>query len=104
MPYRKANAIGKDLQEPKTREALRAKTPQSANLVASVLAAGILLAPGWATTASAQEYQQMTAGSEVYRTYCASCHGASARGDRWAAMNSWTADQSVDEEYLGAEP
>lgn len=57
------------------------KTPKHASLVASVLAAGILLAPGWATFASAQEYQQSTPGSEVYRTYCASCHGASARGD-----------------------
>ena len=46
------------VREPKTREALRAKTPHYANLVISVLAAGILLAPGWATTASAQEYHK----------------------------------------------
>ena len=69
------------VREPKAREAIPVKTPKYAGLVASVLAAGILLAPGWATIASAQEHQQSTPGSEVYRTYCASCHGASARGD-----------------------
>ena len=69
------------VREPNAREAIPVNTPKYAGLVASVLAAGILLAPGWATIASAQEYQQLAPGSEVYRTYCASCHGASARGD-----------------------
>jgi len=69
------------VREPKAREAVPIKAPKYASFVASVLAAGVLLAPGWATTASAQEYQQTTAGSEVYTTYCASCHGVSARGD-----------------------
>jgi mono/diheme cytochrome c family protein len=44
----------------------------------------VILAPGLATTAAAQEYKQTNTGAEVYRTYCASCHGTAARG-RWSA-------------------
>jgi len=51
-------------------------------VVASILVAGMMLAPGLTTAASAQEsYRQTTAGASVYQTYCASCHGTSARGD-----------------------
>jgi nucleotide-binding universal stress UspA family protein len=50
-------------------------------VVASILVAGVMLAPGLVTTATAQEYKQVTTGSEVFRTYCAVCHGTSARGD-----------------------
>lgn len=50
-------------------------------VAASMLAAGVTLAPGLATMASAQTYQQSTPGAEVFRTYCATCHGTSARGD-----------------------
>ena len=52
-----------------------------AGMVAAILVAGVMLAPGLVTPASAQEYKQSTPGGEVYRTYCASCHGTSARGD-----------------------
>ena len=50
-------------------------------MVASILVAAVMLAPGWVTAASAQEYKQATTGGEIFRTYCASCHGTSARGD-----------------------
>ena len=52
-----------------------------AGLVASLVFAGIVLAPAWVTPALAQEYTQNTPGAEVYRTYCAVCHGPAARGD-----------------------
>ena len=42
-------------------------------VAASMMAAGV--------TVSAQTYQQSTPGAEVFRTYCATCHGTSARGD-----------------------
>ena len=53
----------------------------SVGIVASLLVAGVMLAPGLVPSATAQQYQQTPTGAEVYRTYCASCHGASARGD-----------------------
>jgi mono/diheme cytochrome c family protein len=52
-----------------------------AGIVASMLVASVMLAPGLVTTATAQDYAQTTTGREVFRTYCASCHGISARGD-----------------------
>jgi nucleotide-binding universal stress UspA family protein/mono/diheme cytochrome c family protein len=50
---------------------------------ATVLAAGLLLAPGVATaqTTGSATTKQTIAGGELYRTYCASCHGTAARGD-----------------------
>ena len=50
-------------------------------VVTFVLAAGVMLAPGLVTTAAAQQSKQWTPGGEVFRTYCAVCHGESARGD-----------------------
>jgi mono/diheme cytochrome c family protein len=41
----------------------------------------MMLVPGLVTTATAQEYHQANTGAEIYRTYCASCHGTAARGD-----------------------
>jgi nucleotide-binding universal stress UspA family protein/mono/diheme cytochrome c family protein len=57
------------------------KSRAAAGLVASLLVAGLMLAPGLVTAASAQEYKQTTTGAEMFRTYCASCHGSGARGD-----------------------
>lgn len=69
------------IREPKPlKERVVAKS-KFAGIVASILVAGVMFAPGLVTTATAQEYQQTTTGAEVYRTYCASCHGTSARGD-----------------------
>jgi nucleotide-binding universal stress UspA family protein/mono/diheme cytochrome c family protein len=50
---------------------------------ATVLAAGLLLTPGVAAaqTDAPATARQTIAGGEVYRTYCASCHGTAARGD-----------------------
>lgn len=69
------------IREPKPlNERVAAKSKLSA-IVVSILVAGVLLAPGLVTTASAQDYPQTTGGREVYRMYCASCHGTAARGD-----------------------
>ena len=53
-----------------------------------MLAAGLLLSPALVPAASAQEatapqtqFKQAVAGGELYRTYCAACHGTAARGD-----------------------
>lgn len=67
----------------KVENVKKAEIPvKSVGLVASILVAGLMLAPGLVTSASAQdEYKQTTTGAEVFRTYCASCHGTAARGD-----------------------
>ena len=67
--------------EPKARKEKARATSKLAAVVASILVAGVMLAPGWVTAANAQQYTQTTPGAEVFRTYCASCHGSSARGD-----------------------
>ncbi len=69
------------VREPKPRKQRVVPTSKFAGIVASILVAGVMFAPGLVTTAIAQEYTQTTTGAEVYRTYCASCHGTSARGD-----------------------
>ena len=71
------------VREPKAREEMPADVPVKAvGLVASLLVvAGLLLTPGLAPPAAAQEYKQTTTGGEIFRTYCASCHGTAARGD-----------------------
>lgn len=58
-------------------------------VVAAAILAAFLLAPAAATPASAQEpaaqpqveMRQRVTGGEVFRTYCATCHGTSGRGD-----------------------
>lgn len=69
------------VREPQPRKKLGRERSSVAAIVASLLVAGVMLAPGWVTAASAQEYKQTTPGAEVFRTYCASCHGTTARGD-----------------------
>jgi nucleotide-binding universal stress UspA family protein/mono/diheme cytochrome c family protein len=73
------------VREPKVKEEKprKADVPVKAvGLVASILAAIVMFAPGLATTASAQEaYKQTTAGAAVYQSYCTSCHGTAGRGD-----------------------
>ena len=69
------------VREPKPiKEGVVAKS-KFAGIVAAVLAASVMLAPGLVTPAAAQDYKQATGGGEIYRTYCASCHGTTARGD-----------------------
>jgi mono/diheme cytochrome c family protein len=43
--------------------------------------AAALLAAGAAAQQSTETFSGGKAGPEVYRTYCATCHGVSARGD-----------------------
>lgn len=69
------------VREPRQQKERAAARSKVAVMVASILAAGMMLAPGSVTAASAQEYKQSTTGGEIFRTYCASCHGTSARGD-----------------------
>ena len=69
------------VREPKSPRERAVAKPRIAAIAAAMLVAGVLLAPGLVTTAAAQVYEQTTAGSDVFRTYCASCHGTSARGD-----------------------
>lgn len=69
------------VREPRPLKERAAAKPKLAAMAAAVLVAGVLFAPALVTTATAQEHQQTTPGSEVFRTYCASCHGTSARGD-----------------------
>jgi mono/diheme cytochrome c family protein len=54
----------------------------SPDLCAAALAALLLLpAAAMAQTPEVVTTRQTTTGSEVFRTYCATCHGPSARGD-----------------------
>jgi mono/diheme cytochrome c family protein len=51
-------------------------------VVRAAALAAILLAPAAASAQTDQpQNKQVTTGSEVYRTYCATCHGTSGRGD-----------------------
>jgi nucleotide-binding universal stress UspA family protein/mono/diheme cytochrome c family protein len=70
------------LTVPEITAKVKVETPVKAvGLVASLVLAGLMLMPGLVTSAAAQEYQQSTTGAEIYRTYCAVCHGTAARGD-----------------------
>jgi mono/diheme cytochrome c family protein len=52
-----------------------------AHRVAAAAIAAALLAAGAAAQQSTETFSGGRAGPEVYRTYCATCHGVSARGD-----------------------
>ena len=69
------------VREPRPLTERAVAKPKLAAIVASVLAASVMFAPGVIMTATAQQYTQTVTGGEVFRTYCASCHGATARGD-----------------------
>jgi nucleotide-binding universal stress UspA family protein len=69
------------VREPRPLKERAIAKSKAGSLAASVVAASLLLAPALVSNAAAQEYKQTTTGGEVFRTYCASCHGASARGD-----------------------
>lgn len=72
------------VRERKVKAEMPAKAAAPAKvsaLVASVMMAGVLLMSSLATPAAAQEYKQFTPGAELFRTYCASCQGTTARGD-----------------------
>jgi mono/diheme cytochrome c family protein len=55
-------------------------------IVASVIVAGLLII-GAATRVQAQsEGRSVESGSELYKTYCTSCHGANAHGNGSVAI------------------
>jgi len=67
------------VREPRQREVVKGHARKLAYAGAAMIAA-LLLVP---VAAAAQDapMKQTTPGAEVFRTYCASCHGTSARGD-----------------------
>ena len=73
---------------PRDSEAGRKHTLEAV-VVGAVLAAAVLLSPATATAQSdiPPTMKQTIAGGELYRTYCASCHGTAARGDGPLASN-----------------
>lgn len=74
------------VREPRARKAREVEkgTVKKLATASMVVLAAILLLP---KTASAQDQKQTTTGREVYRTYCATCHGTSAVGDGPLASN-----------------
>jgi len=67
------------VREPRQREVVKGHATKLAFAGAAIFAA-LLLLP---VAAAAQDAptKQTTPGAEVFRTYCATCHGTSARGD-----------------------
>lgn len=65
------------VREPREKELAKGIAKKLAVAGAAVIAAMLLLP----AAASAQEMTQSTPGGETFRTYCATCHGTSARGD-----------------------
>lgn len=67
------------VREPRAREVDKGRATKLAIAGAAMIAA-LLFMP---VAAAAQDapMKQTTPGGEVFRTYCASCHGTSARGD-----------------------
>lgn len=71
------------------REAVAEPWTAKSVVLAMATVAALLLAPVGATPAAAQEpaakaqveMRQRVTGGEVFRTYCATCHGTSGRGD-----------------------
>ena len=77
------------VREPKPQERERPVVVHEVGVVAAlILAAGLTLLPFAVSPSAAQDaatpqpaVKQSVAGAEVFRTYCASCHGTAARGD-----------------------
>ena len=86
IPHLRRAISGRDLEyahrfAARRRRALRlldlCRLPRAAMAGVTTLAF-VTLMP---TAASAQEMKQVVPGVEVFRTYCATCHGTAARGD-----------------------
>ena len=83
------------VREPKAAEAEKASWKPAAAVLAAITLVGALLAPMAAGRADAQtatavpvdEMRQSVAGREVFRLYCAACHGVAGRGDGPLASN-----------------
>jgi universal stress protein A len=68
------------VREPREREILKHRVSKLAVGAVAVFAA-LLLAPAMAAAQEPAAMKQTTPGAEVFRTYCAACHGTAARGD-----------------------
>ena len=68
------------VREPREREVVKLRAAKLA-VGAAALFAALLLAPSMASAQEPVTFKQATPGGEVFRTYCAACHGTSARGD-----------------------
>jgi mono/diheme cytochrome c family protein len=70
------------VRQPSVREEKEGTVKKLAIAGAAALAAVLLLpAVASAQAEQPQQFKQVTTGAEVYRTYCATCHGTSGRGD-----------------------
>ena len=68
------------VREPRERELAKRQVSKLA-VGATVLFAALLLAPAMAAAQEPATMKQSVPGAEFFRTYCAACHGDSARGD-----------------------
>ena len=68
------------VREPRKREMKEGVATKLAMAGALVIAA-LLSMPAAASAQETGQMKQTTTGGEVFRTYCATCHGTSARGD-----------------------
>lgn len=75
------------VREPHDKDAKK-KPAAAVATAAALLVAGLMISPLGASAAGAQDnpppapqVNQTAAGAELFRTYCASCHGATAQGD-----------------------
>ena len=69
------------VREPRQREVARGHATKLAFAGAAIVAALLLMPAAAAAQDAPAPMKQTTPGMEVFRTYCASCHGTSARGD-----------------------
>lgn len=70
------------VREPRTRETSKASATKLTFASIAVVAAALMMPlAASAQTESPAQMTQVTPGAEVFRTYCATCHGTSARGD-----------------------
>lgn len=66
------------VREPRAKEVQKGYAKKLALAGAFAIAAMLLPSPA---VAQEQQMKQTTPGAETFRTYCATCHGTSARGD-----------------------
>jgi mono/diheme cytochrome c family protein len=60
--------------------------PIGCTALAPAIVAGLLVAGSTGTVLAQSEGRSMESGSELYTTYCASCHGANAHGNGSVAI------------------
>jgi mono/diheme cytochrome c family protein len=76
------------VREPRDKDAKKKPAAAASAAAAALLVAGLLMSPFGAATATAQDnpapapqFKNIAGGADLFRTYCASCHGVTARGD-----------------------